>query len=319
MPVGRKREKVLYGLGRKRGSVHRYTWIRWGVGVLATVGVVLLPALDVLRFDLWGGRHVWLGEQMSFQEVAKAFAFPFLAINIAIILASRLAGRYLCGFVCPIGSLSRLFEWFRFENHRGHMRFLALFGGLALCALLVVTTFSFWIDWRVFAEGSPAWIGASAVALVGGTVVLWEGLRRLGLRFCRDYCPSGVYFAVLGPKSSFGVEFAHPDACTDCHACEATCPMDLMPREMSGGAYREGRGFYPEAMSNFALCIRCGDCVAACEGTTARNQTPTPLRLGFLPPDARDDQPPDEGAAAADTAQTEPSAEREASERAGAA
>ena len=60
--------------------------------------------------------------------------------------------------------------------------------------------------------------------------------------------------------------------------------MDLGPREIEDEP-RESYGFYPEAMSNHALCIRCGDCVAACEGTTARSGNPTPLALGWLPRD----------------------------------
>ncbi len=81
-------------------------------------------------------------------------------------------------------------------------------------------------------------------------------VRSIGLDFCRKWCPSGVYFALLGEESRNGVEFAHPSSCTDCKACEKVCPMDLSPRHVPDGAPREGLGFYPDRASNLALCIR---------------------------------------------------------------
>ncbi len=278
MPVGVTRLKTLYGLAKKRGSVHRYTWIRWAVGIAFTAGVALLPLTGVLRIDLWSGEHLWLGEEVGLIEAIKAFAFPFLAINIAIIVASRFIGRYLCGFVCPIGALNRLDEWFAWRWRKGRRRWLAHAIVFVACALLAAVAFSFWSDWRVFAKGSPAAVTVAGVGLGGTTLVLFGTVRGLGMRFCRDYCPSGVYFAVLGPTSMTTVEFAHPEECTDCGACEKSCPVDLTPRELAEEGERPGMGFYPANLSDYALCLRCGDCVAACEDSTPG---PTPLRLGF--------------------------------------
>ena len=42
------------------------------------------------------------------------------------------------------------------------------------------------------------------------------------------------------------------------------CPVDLEPRDMSGGAYRGASGFYPQTLSNFSNCIRCGICYIFC-------------------------------------------------------
>ena len=79
------------------------------------------------------------------------------------------------------------------------------------------------------------------------------------------------------------VHFPHPEACTDCGACDTVCPMDLAPRQLLDGPPREQRGLYPEHSTNLSLCIRCGDCVRACEGTNLKREEPTPLALGFLP------------------------------------
>ena len=296
MPIGKLREKVLFGIGRARGTVHRYTLWRWIIGIAFTVGIALLPILDVLRFDLWSGRHMWLGEQVGFVEAAKAFAFPFLAVNILIIVASRFIGRYLCGFVCPYGSLARLAEWFRWREGTGKSRVLRFSSMLGVSLLLTAISFCFWIDWRVFVEGSTLALGLSIGFLVFGTGILAWTIDRLGLHFCHDWCPSGVYFAILGPKTSNGVEFAHPESCIECDVCDKACPIDLLPRAMEfedEEHERPASGLYPDGMTNHGLCIRCGDCVVACEAMTSRFDAEVPLRMGFLPPENQRNQ--DEG------------------------
>jgi polyferredoxin len=171
---------------------------------------------------------------------------------------------------------------FRFRKNNvarsaGDLTVLVVCGGLAFVA------FSFWTDVRVLYQGSGLALSVAWTALAGTAASLYLITHGLGMRFCREWCPSGVYFAVLGPKSATGVELAHPESCTECGACDAVCPVDLKPRQVfDEAAAREGMGLYPGGLTNLSLCLRCGDCVAACEGTTARNATPTPLRLGFV-------------------------------------
>ena len=283
MPVGNIRQKILYGIGRKRGAWHRYTRWRWVVAVISTVSVGLLPVLGVLRFDLWSGRHVLMGEHVELAVAAKAFAYPFLAVNMAIIVASRSVGRFLCGFACPYGAMTRFREWFRFHSKEPLPRLFAEVLLFLVCVLLGAVVFSFWVHWEVFLEGSTTalFLASSFLsAMIGGLYFL---VRVLGMGFCRGWCPSGVYFALLGPDSVTGIEFANPDGCIECGACDKVCPTDLKPREMSGGKHREGIGIYTDGMSNFANCLRCGDCVVVCETMTVRDENPTPLRMGVLP------------------------------------
>jgi polyferredoxin len=294
MPTGTARDKILSGLAKKRGRAHRYVHWRWSVAVLFTLAVAALPAFGLLRIDLWGGRHQYLGRELGLVETLKHFAFPFLAINVAIIVASRFFGRYLCGFVCPYGAVARFADWLRLRAKSRARRFGASAALLGVCAAMCAVAFSFWVDWRVFAAGSSLAVAIAALFLATLIGSFYFMATKLGLGFCRDWCPSGVYFALLGHESFNGVEFAHPATCIECNACDKACPMDLAPREMSGGAYLDGHGFYPDGQSNFSLCIRCGDCVVACEGTTAHIDGPTPLRMGFLPPGARDANPPPE-------------------------
>lgn len=308
MPVGARRSRTHFGLSTRR-PVQRYTWWRWGIGCVGTLGIALLPATDTLRIDLWAGNHRWLGEPVGLVEAAKAFAFPFLGLNVAIVLVTRFLGRWLCGFACPIGSLSRLAEWFQWRQRRTWRRVLGQATVLALCLTLAAIIFGFWVDWRVFRDGSPRASALSAGFLLALGAGLFGIVQGLGLRFCRDLCPSGVYFALLGTDSLSGVAFAHPEQCTDCRACESVCPVDLQPRAMASAVQRSGRGFYPDGLTNLANCLRCGDCVAACESTTARDDAPTPLRLGWLAPASSKSSPagPQRSPAAPQHSDREPS------------
>ena len=79
---------------------------------------------------------------------------------------------------------------------------------------------------------------------------------------------------------------------------------------MSGGAYRGGSGFYGDGMSNFALCIRCGDCVVSCEEVGTRGEVETALTMGHLAEAAREYRDP-QGESGADS-EGEHGGEREA-------
>ncbi|HED64639.1 MAG TPA: 4Fe-4S binding protein [Planctomycetes bacterium] len=314
MPLGKKREKLLRGLGKRR-KMHRYTRWRIAIGVLFTAGVALLPLTGVFRVDLWGGHHQVMGKELGTVEAIRDFAFPFLLVNVAIVIITRLAGRYLCGFVCPVGALSRLAEWTR-RPHRSRLRErLATVALLLFCFLMAAITLSFWVDLHVFTEGSTLAVSLSVGFVIATTLVLFFGAHEVGLRFCRDWCPSGVYFAVLGPESKTGIEFVHPESCTDCGACTAICPMDLEPREILEGERERGFGFYPEGMNNLSLCIRCGDCVDACEGVNAKRGDPTPLRLGILPPGAIPEKKDDDSADPAAEGGSSPTLSTESPER----
>lgn len=287
MGLGDKRIRALYGILHKSVRMHRYTRWRWIVGIAATIGVGLLAWTKTMRFDLWGGQHYYLGERVTLVQAARGFAFPFLAINIAIILTSRISGRYLCGFVCPVGSLSRLGEWARFTERKAAHRFVAPLVIFLASLAMTAITFSFWVSWRVFSSGTPLAMGLSASVLIAGTLGLFLLISRAGLGFCHDWCPSGAYFAVLGQDTVNGIAF-DKEACTDCGVCTTVCPMDLDPKHMSGGARRGAAGVYADYLSNFALCVRCGDCVVGCEEVGTRGQTTSALTMGWLGPDQRE-------------------------------
>ena len=82
MGLGSRRERTLYGILAKARVVHRYTVVRWVVGVVFTIAVALLPWTDTMRFDFWGGRHMVLGREVGIVEASRAFAWsPRVALR----------------------------------------------------------------------------------------------------------------------------------------------------------------------------------------------------------------------------------------------
>lgn len=274
------RSRTLFGLSVRRGRLHRYSIYRWIVGIVFTAAVSALPFTGLMRLDVLGGENSVGGEVTPTLVAVRTFAFVFLGINIGIILASRFLGRWLCGFVCPVGSMNRFAEWVRWRTRKLKLRALGGLGIFAACFALANVAVAFFIAPGSLLAAPPrvqAAIAAVVFAIAGG---LFAIVHFLGMRFCREFCPSGVYFAVLGPKSATGVEFAHPENCTDCGACTAVCPVYLEPKHILDDKPREGMGFYPDGLTNLANCLRCGDCVTVCESTVPEENTP--LRMGLI-------------------------------------
>ena len=67
---------------------------------------------------------------------------------------------------CPYGAVARLAEWLKFHAKTPRERWTGIAILVGICTLLSAITFSFWIDWRVFREGSSLAIALSAAFLL---------------------------------------------------------------------------------------------------------------------------------------------------------
>lgn len=227
--------------------------------------MILLPPLaGWLRFDLWGGNHYYGGEQVSLTEALSAFVIPFFLINAVILVLTHQAGRYLCGWVCPTGVVIRWAEHLEVRFKDRPYLYNAL---LALISLVMAGgVLLWWVDLKVYTEGS-----ARARALTGLAQGLLAGaiffeMKVLRFTFCQKLCPSGIYFAILGQRSKTGIKLEESEdrACIDCGVCDDVCPVDLPPRTLLSEPI-PAQGLYFQGMSNLSLCLRCGDCVNACD------------------------------------------------------
>lgn len=195
-----------------------------------------------------------------------------------------LAGRAVCGFLCPFGLVQDLLYklplpkgWKKRrlpgEKALRALRWAAL--GL-LCVLLPLAVldgvgqgspwFCKWVCPSGTLLGSVPLLAANE-ALRGAVGFLWAwkmallaGLCALSAAlyrpFCRYLCPLGAVYGVFNRFALYRYTL-RPDACTGCGACAAACPLALNPARQ------------PNSMQ----CVRCGRCLSACPtgalGTTA--------------------------------------------------
>ena len=269
------RNTVLYR------TPHRYRhWRRVSDVLVAALIILAPPLLGWLRFDLWGGEHRYMGEAVTFTAALKAFVVPFFVINAVILLVTHQLGRYLCGWVCPTGVIIRWAEEIEYKMRAWPIARRAL---VAAIAFVVATGgMIWWVDLRVYTQGTWQSAGIAAAAHLGLTGLIYFEMQVLRFGFCHSLCPSGVYFAVLGQLSRTGITeiTREENNCIDCGVCATVCPVDIEPRDMLKPA-GEAPGIYFDGMSTLSRCIRCGDCVTACDVIYQKTGAPGVLEMGF--------------------------------------
>lgn len=274
-----RRLKLLRALRR---SSHRYTQLR-ALGMTFSIGCLLaVPLSGLARVDVWRGRHYALGEPTSLKVAMAAVIVAISAMYVVTFLSNVVAGRLFCGWGCPVGQVSRFGEVLdtprldRRTRWRGHLQ------GALFSFAFVVSIAAWWVDLRVFVEGSPRALAWAWSALVLATAWSYAHGRWWRWGFCKSACPIGLYYSFVSPAHWYGVNFRNQhDTCIECNACDNVCPVDLRPRElMTPIPARAGISIQDAPGRNH--CLECGDCVRACEWMIeVKGRGPVPLLLGY--------------------------------------
>lgn len=174
--------------------------------------------------------------------------------------AGILAGRWVCGHLCPFGLYQDLLKKTTKKSLKlpriwTKMKYVILFLFVVLLPLLL---------------SKPAFctLICPAGTLQGGLTLVWSlGIPlgfiyfwKLGLLlffsafslviprfFCRTACPLGAFLGFFNKFSLFSIH-VDMNTCISCDACRKVCPVDINISE------------HPAS----AECIRCGDCLPAC-------------------------------------------------------
>lgn len=210
----------------------------------------------------------------SLQAVASGTRhnFSFYVLG-TLMLFGVLLGRFICGFLCPVGWFQQLIHKIptkKLQIPKNADQKLRLFKYLILI-LFVLAFPAFIVD--AYGMGSPwfcKWICPAGTLEGGIPLVLTNESLRMGLGFtfwwkmfllaaavagslfiyrpfCKYICPLGAIYALFNRFSLTRMEL-DSDSCITCGKCVRSCPMQV------------------DVLKNInsAECIRCGKCAEAC-------------------------------------------------------
>ncbi len=272
MPVYGVREKI-----RDRIGIGRYHNRRVMILSFAMLLVVFGPAFDLWHLDIYNGHYWVMGRRVTLVYALKSFIIGFIAVNVVILIANAIVGRFLCGWFCPVATLNRVGEWGR--RHLPKWGRVAVAGAIGAALGLGMITWVF-DPVHVFEMG-PAGLSVFAAIWAFLTVSVAGQILWLGHNFCLGLCPSGIYFSLTGGSARGGIHLKKNADCTDCGVCASVCPMHLDPVRLLEKSGEPMAMPYP--VTDFDRCIRCGDCIEACErfGDPHRPEFTPPMYLGM--------------------------------------
>ncbi len=201
----------------------------------------------------------------------RNYSFAFYAVGF-LMLVGALAGRFVCGWLCPFGLVQDLIYKIPFpkklkklpgDKVLKYLKYVILIGFVIILPLTVLDIVGQGSPWfckyicpsgTLFA-GIPLIASNPILQSVLGRLFTWKlailiVLILLSLAvfrpFCRYLCPLGAVYGLFNPVSL--CRYSITEECTRCGACHRACPEDIE-------VYKT---------PNSPECIRCGKCKSAC-------------------------------------------------------
>ena len=194
--------------------------------------------------------------------VNARYRFPYYILGTLLLMALFL-GRFICGFLCPVGLLQELLHKLPSPKIRksratrvlSHLKYILLAVFVILIPLWKLTPgfCKFICPAGTFEAGLPLTFKNKFLRTMTGTLFSWKVLLLTLIAvlcvvcfraFCRFLCPLGAIYSFFNPVSLFGVR-VDQSLCTHCDACVKSCPMDVTK-------VRDRE------------CIQCGMCISSC-------------------------------------------------------
>ena len=191
--------------------------------------------------------------------------WPLIAGAALPLILAVFAGRFFCGWICPVNTLlelnAKLRSWLK-PTFPGlgpsglvvsaRLRWGVLVAALALSLAAGFSVFPFILpyaalarDWHLVVYGGAAAGFGVLFFLVLAVVELLVAPRI----WCRSLCPTGLVLEVAGGRRLFRIRRKPQAECLDgCSACITACPVGVNPRDELATEH----------------CLSCNVCVARC-------------------------------------------------------
>lgn len=197
-----------------------------------------------------------------------------------LLLFGALAGRLICGWICPFGLVQDLLHKiktpkFKLPPPLRHLPWVALLGLIILVPILVgvpgfcrflcpAGSLEGGVPFGVFNSQIRSLVGTLYFAKIAILIFFLAGSVFVFRLFCRTACPLGLIYGFFNRFALLTLTLDRP-RCVECNLCEKACPVDLAPQR---GEYLTGS------------CIRCLQCRDVCPrdcfkfGLAGRGQEP---------------------------------------------
>jgi len=203
---------------------------------------------------------------------SRDFSFSFYIIGFLMLVGAAL-GRFVCGWLCPIGLVQDLLYKIPFFKKRKKLpgdkvlvwlKYVMLVLFVILLPLFAVNAVGQGQPWfckyvcpgGMLMGGIPLYLLNPAIADAVGWLYLYRFVLLAALLllsivvyrpFCRYLCPLGAVYGLFNPVALARYR-VDENKCIKCGKCKSVCNLDIDARRTP----------------NHALCIRCGACKRAC-------------------------------------------------------
>ena len=261
-------------------KLKKLRWMIQGLGLILTnLGIILNFKIGIVYPYLYcyACPLSYLGCPFGvLQNMAIMRVIPFLTLGLLGALYTVL-GRFFCGWICPIGLLTRTFEtarrWIykksgksqrtpKLPKKYSYTKYGILVGSLIIAFLLGDTYFCKYCIAGFVTAGIPYRLKLHQSLIAGLTLehpftlhiaifvlIAIVSIAYNGKTWCRYICPIGALAGTFNNVSMLKLSY-DPSKCTNCLLCLNACPMSLDPRNLDSLHQTD--------------CIRCGNCIDAC-------------------------------------------------------
>lgn len=269
----------------------RYQARRHLTQLAVLVSLILIPISGLFRIDLEAGAFLILGYQVWWSDYELMLGFWAMVATGAVMVYSSI-GTVWCGWACPQNSLSELANRFTFrmlgkraqitlESDRSKVAadkdkvanwLLLGLGLLTISAVLAIIPFLYLyppsaiLSMLTFRSDAQLPRFSHYLYLVF-TFAIFLNLAAIRHVLCRYFCLYRIWQHIFKTRNTLHVEYAAERAqeCARCNYCQATCQLELDPRDFK----------------IYDSCINCGDCIDACGRQQAKEDRQGLLSFKF--------------------------------------